>query len=497
MLWENHRIELARVRPRPKSAIGQAATGLVNAFLDWTCSRRLDPFNAQGTRADRPRTFSISGAEKVSGNPSLQPEVRAQLLESIGLAYRRQGLERAGDPVVRQAGCSPYAVRNARSTTAASPWRLANLARALTDAGHFRISAEGLSDQQAVALSPGDGGRRLFRIETADILVQFGNFCVSDAKSDPARQAAQLFGKALNILYRATIGNQKSAGCRLDAERSPPPAAAVWMDDYPLAEHYQREALSIFQETVSRNHPDNAVALATLGSILTQRAKYAEAEQVLNEALQIERAVFGVDNPRIAQVEADLGMLYDREGDTLRAIAATQTALKITRDRRGSSHYMVGYHLDALASLSLKINDLPAAEADARQALAVYAQSLPARHLYVAGAHQLLGEVLLRRGSLAAAETELRAALDTNVELAGPDSWRTARSEASLGWMLIQRDKAAEGEPMLVAARSKLLATVGPQHPATQQATARLVEYYRARHRDADAARVLAAPDKR
>jgi hypothetical protein len=116
--------------------------------------------------------------------------------------------------------------------------------------------------------------------------------------------------------------------------------------------------------------------------------------------------------------------------------------------------------------------------------------------LYIASTHQLLGEVLLRRGSLAAAEAELRTALDMNLGLAGPDSWRSARSEASLGWALITRDKAAEGEPMLIAARSKLLAAV-PQNPATQQATARLVEYYRTHHRNAEAARVLAAPDTR
>jgi ATP/maltotriose-dependent transcriptional regulator MalT len=153
--------------------------------------------------------------------------------------------------------------------------------------------------------------------------------------------------------------------------------------------------------------------------------------------------------------------------------------------------------MDSLADLFLKSNDLPTAEADARQALAVYAQSLPARHLYVASGHQMLGEVLLRRGSLAAAEAEFRTASDMNTGLAGADSWRTARSEASLGWTLIQRDKAAEGEPILTSARAKLLATVGVHDPSTQQATSRLVEYYRAHHRDADAARVLAAPDKR
>jgi hypothetical protein len=66
-----------------------------------------------------------------------------------------------------------------------------------------------------------------------------------------------------------------------------------------------------------------------------------------------------------------------------------------------------------------------------------------------------------------------------------------------LGWALITRDKAAEGEPMLVSARAKLLATVGPQNPATKQATTRLAEYYRAHHRDAEAVRVLAAPNTR
>ncbi|MGC1522920.1 MAG: hypothetical protein WA803_15375, partial [Steroidobacteraceae bacterium] len=119
------------------------------------------------------------------------------------------------------------------------------------------------------------------------------------------------------------------------------------------------------------------------------------------------------------------------------------------------------------------------------------------RHLYLASTHQLLGEVLLRRGSLAAAETELRTALDISNALAGTTSWRTARSEASLGWLLTLRNDAAEGEPMLVAARSKLLALKGAQDPAAQLATARLAEYYRTHHRDDEAARVLAAPDKR
>jgi serine/threonine protein kinase/Tfp pilus assembly protein PilF len=479
MFWENQRIELARdATAQERDRAQQVSAFLVDVFS------QADPFNAQGKELTA-KDLLDRGAEKISGNLSLQPEVRAQLLESIGLAYRRQGLSERAIPLFEQAVAIRRQERPLNNGHVAVA--LANLARALTDAGHL-ISAEA-DLQQAVDLSESGGESR--PTETADILVQFGNFAL-DAKSDPDR-ASQLFGKALNI-YRSAIGSQN---LQVAATLNGLADAAVWKSDYPLAERYEREALSIFQEMVSRNHPDNAVALATLGSILTQRGKYAEAEQVLKEALQITRNVFGADNPRIAQIEADLGILYDREGDLTRAIAATENAVKITRDRRGSSHYMVGYYLDALATLFLKAGDLPTAESDARQALASYAQSLPARHLYVASSHQLLGEVLLRRGSLAAAESEFRAALDMNVGLAGADGWRAARSAAGLGWVLIERDNAAEGEPMLTAARSKLLATVGPQHPATQQATARLVEYYRAHHREVDAARVLAAPDKR
>jgi tetratricopeptide (TPR) repeat protein len=479
MFWQNHRIEMARdATARERDRAQQVSAFLVDVFS------QADPFKAQG-KEPTAKDLLDRGAEKISGNVSLQPEVRAQLLESIGLAYRRQGLSERAIPLFEQAVAIRREERPLDNGHVAVA--LANLARALTDAGHL-ISAEA-DLQQAVDLSESGGESR--SVETADILVQFGNFALG-AKSDPDR-ASQLFGKALNI-YRGAIGSQN---LQVAATLNGLADAAVWKSDYPLAEHYEREALTIFQEMVSRNHPDNAVALATLGSILTQRGKYAEAEQVLNEALQIERNVFGVDNPRIAATEADLGVLYDREGDTTRAIAATQTALKITQDRLGPNHYLTGYYLDALANLFLRANDVPTAEADARLALAVYAQALPARHLFIASTRQLLGEVLLRRGSVVAAEAELRAALDMTVGLAGADSWRTARTEASLGWALIQRDKAVEGEPMLLSARSKLLMSVGPQHPATQQATARLVEYYRAHHRDADAARVLAAPDKR
>jgi serine/threonine protein kinase/tetratricopeptide (TPR) repeat protein len=477
-LWQNHRIELARqATAQERDRAQQVSAFLVDVFS------QADPFNAQGHEPTA-KDLLDRGAQSILSNTSLQPEVRAQLLESIGLAYRRQGLSERAVPLFEQAVAIRREEHPFDKHRAAAA--LANLARALTDGGHL-VTAEAYL-QQALQLSR--GGDESPSIETADILEQFGEFEL-EGKSD-SQAAGKLFSEALDI-YRGILGNQNlSVATTLTSLAS----AALWAGDYPLAERYEREAIKTFQASVSRNHPDHAAGLQTLGIILTERGKYLEAEQQLTEALDIVRTVFGANNQRVAPIESQLGALYDRQGDLPRAIQATQKAVDIATDKLGPTHYLTGYYLDALAGLYLKANDLAAAEKIAHQALAVYAQGLPARHLYVASTRQLLGEILMQRGELAAAETELRAAIDINAALAGTDSWRTARAQSTLGWVLILRGKAAEGEPMLVAARNRLIATVGAAHAAAQWASARLADYLRAHHRDAEAAQVLASPHK-
>ena len=477
-LWQNHRIGLARdATAEERDRAQQVSSFLVDVFS------QADPFNAQGKEATA-RELLDSGAEKISGNANLQPEVRAQLLESIGLAYRHLGLNERAIELFEQAVSIRREERPANNRGVAES--LANLARALADAGHL-VSAEGYL-QQAIQLSQMEDASP--SLETAEILVQFGHFELN-AKSDPER-ARVLFSQALAI-YRSLPGDQNLA---IASTLGALATDAMWTGDFAMSEHFQQDALTIFRATVSRNHPDHAVALANLGYILTQRGKYAQAEQALNEALEIERNVFGTDNQRVATLEKDLGALYGREGDLRRGIAITDDAVKIATERLGATHYMRGYYLAALAHLKLEAGDVAGAETDAREAMSIYAAKLPERHLFVASARYLLGEILLRRQLMSDAETQLRAAVDIDTSLTGPDNWRSARSQASLGWILIKEGKAAEGEPMLAAAQRRLLATVGAQHPETQQATSRLVQYYQEHHRDADATRVLLLSEK-
>jgi eukaryotic-like serine/threonine-protein kinase len=477
-LWQNHRIGLARdATAQERDRAQQVSSFLVDVFS------QADPYNAQG-KEPTAKDLLDAGADKISANTNLQPEVRAQLLESIALAYRHQGQTERAIKLFEQAVSIRREERpiNNRNLAAA----LSNLARALADGGFF-VSAEGYL-QQAIELMQADDPDSQ---EAADILVQYGHFALN-AKSDAAR-AHILFSQALAI-YRALPGDQHLS---IAATLSALSTTAMWSGDFVVGEQYQRDALAIFRATVSRNHPDHAVALANLGYILTQRGKYAEAEQTLNEALEIERNVFGLDDIGVASIERDLGILYGREGDLRRAMDSTEDAVRIATKRLGASSYLRGYFLDSLAHLKLLANDVNGAQADELQALAIYDATLAKRHLYVASARYVLGEIFLRRRLLPEAETQLRTAVDIDMALAGPDNWQTARTQASLGWILLQEGKDTEGEPMLLAAQSRLQATVGAQHPETQQATSRLVQYYREHHRDADATHVLLLSEKR
>ena len=470
--WQNRRIAQARdATLQERDRAQQVSAFLVDVFS------QADPYTAQGHDTTAKELLD-RGAAKILGNVSLQPEVRAQLLESIGIADRRQGLFEQAIPLFEQALAIRREERPGDNRRIAAA--LANLAKALSEAGHLASAQAYLEQALAVSRAANDPDG----LETAEILVQLGHFCL-DAESQPQRALA-FFNDALAI-YRQAPGNQ---ALPIAETLTAGAATALWMDDLALAERYSRQALGIFQANLSRKHPDHAMALANLGYILTERGQYAEAEPMLNEALDTERIIFGARDPRVAETDAHLGILYERRGDLRRAIEATQAAVEIDTERLGSSHYITGYFLHSLAGMQLETGDLAAAESSARGALAIYARSLPARHLYVASTRQLLGEILLRRGALAAAEAELRAAVDLDTALAGADSWYTARAQASLGWTLIAGGRPAAGEPLLAAARSRLLASLGSHHEASVLAGRRLAEYYRTVHREDDAARV-------
>ena len=122
-LWQNHRIEMARdATTQERDRAQQVSAFLVDVFS------QADPYTAQG-RETTAKELLDRGAAKI-GSQNLQPEVRAQLLESIGVAYRRQGLSERAIPLFEQA----VDIRRRREAARRQPHR--RLARKSLERAH-------------------------------------------------------------------------------------------------------------------------------------------------------------------------------------------------------------------------------------------------------------------------------------------------------------------------------------------------------------------------
>ncbi|MFO1465593.1 MAG: serine/threonine-protein kinase [Steroidobacteraceae bacterium] len=478
-LWQNHRIEMAReATARERDRAQQVSSFLVDVFS------QADPFNAQGHEVTA-RELLDRGAARILENLDEQPEVRAELLESIGLAYRRQGLAMRAVPLFEQA----LAIR--RNANPPNPSQvaaaLANLAQALADTGNL-TSAEGYLNQ-ALALSrqPGLTATR----QTADILMQLGTISL-DGRSKP-EQATEYFQQALS-LYRNVLGIERPEVASALAGLA---TTAQWRDDLAGAEKYQRDALEIVQATLSRDHPDYAIALANLGNILIQRSKYAEAEPMLNEALEVERRVFGPTHQRVAQTLENLANLYE----LTRGVPAQHR-----HHERGPGTDPAAPRAPALhRRLSPRLSGQPVPEggrslrrrvASARGA--GHLREQPSARTPVRGIHAPApGRHPDRPRAVRRGRHRTAQRVDLSRRLAGNESWRADRAEASLGWSMIRSGDEQTGTPLLLDSQARLLRALGPRNPAVQQATRYLAEYYRLHHRDADAARVLAVLNSR
>jgi eukaryotic-like serine/threonine-protein kinase len=170
-LWQNKRLEtsqanMALERDRAK----QVSEFMVDVFS------QADPYTAQG-REVTAKELLDRGAAKITADLVQHSEVRAELLESIGLAYRRQGLSERAIPMLEQA-LAIHRGQNPKNNLVLIT-SIANLALALKDTGGY-VSAEAYL-KEALTLSRKSGAED--SLQAAEILRQLGHLELS-SKSD-------------------------------------------------------------------------------------------------------------------------------------------------------------------------------------------------------------------------------------------------------------------------------------------------------------------------
>jgi serine/threonine-protein kinase len=317
------------------------------------------------------------GAESVRHGLQEQPEVRAELMDTIGRVYCTLGLPDRAEPLLEEAltlrrrllpadapevadslqnlawlyhqkGDYPRAescyrealARRRQSGADAMPisTTLFTLGWLLADQEDFE-AAEALF-QEAIDLrrgARGDGHRDVAvaqcglvacRIARGDYQGAWGLYVQAAAVLFPA-DGDQSLVRSITLFQRALL-----------SEYAAPQSTLLRQGTNRLAEQWLKESLALAKKVVGERHPFVALVLHELGLTLMEEKKNEEAEQCFRECLQVVKP-YGLEHPKITLLLANYSLLLQRRGKTDKAEQLLAQALDRRQKRYGPKHPLV------------------------------------------------------------------------------------------------------------------------------------------------------------
>ncbi len=221
------------------------------------------------------------------------------------------------------------------------------------------------------------------------------------------------------------------------------------------------------------NHPVIAEFDQTLGKLLAERGKIAEAVGRLERAVT-QRARTDSTSREYAEALRELGNAAFYAGDARRADSLFRVALPINRRLFGPRHPNVGYLLTNLGILASATGNLDAAERDLAEGIAISAAWFGEHHWLTAGARVPLGQTLVRQKKFAEAVPLLRGTIEdlSREPLVPRSSVNLARN--ALGNALLGLGDRAGARVEFERSARELREDLGPSHMNTMLVEASL-----------------------
>jgi serine/threonine protein kinase/Flp pilus assembly protein TadD len=391
-----------------------------------------DPDSARG-QVVTARELLDRGAARMDRELANQPDVRARMLDAMGVAYGGLGIYDRAKPLLERA----LVIR-----------------RRLHDGDHPDLAAS------------------IYNLAT--ILRFRGEFEPAEALfRDALAMRRRLFGDQHQIVVESLNGlGFVLRGRGADAE----------------AESVYREALATAKAAYGGPHLEIAVTLNGLGTTLSDQGRFEDAVKAYREALAMHRALGGEDHPETGVVLLNLGRALDRKGDREEAEAFFRQSVAVSGRVQGDRHPVYALNLTLLADLLRRQGELAEAETLYRRALEIQRGVLPPRHANTASTLLGIGRLLMDRGRYREAEPLLREALAIREHALVANHWGTALARSALGACLSRLGRYEEAEPLLLDGYTRLRDAVGMADARTQRALAHLVDHLERTGRPADAA---------
>jgi serine/threonine-protein kinase len=413
-LWQTH---IARIE--------QAKTARMNTFLQEMVSGTSRTANQKGLDATVADMLA-DASQRVETELSDQPEVKAQMLLTIGAAYEDSAKYDLAGQYLRKA----Y---------------------------DLNIQLHGPDSRQAASV--------MHRLAGLDYLT--GNYAGADS----------WFQRALPI-YKRHVNDADFDAAWMPAMLSDAAFAARALGRLDEAERLWQEALAYTIRVPQRNRgPMGATVKTFLAQLYLDRGDVQKADPLASEAVRDLRPLG--DRPSLAQSLIDLGNVRRLQRRYAEADLSIQEGTDLYSQSQGADHPNVAYGLVSLASSRYYQGRYDLAEQDARKAMRIV-EKLPKNARGHQVANVTLALILNKTGRTGEAEPLLREAL----AMAHQNSRRpldVTLASGALGECLVMQERYAEAEPLLIQSYATLKNLQVPGSPAVKEARDRLASLYTAR----------------
>jgi non-specific serine/threonine protein kinase/serine/threonine-protein kinase len=297
-----------------------------NRITDFMISMFMvsDPSEARGNSItareilDRASLAIDSGLDK-------DPELRAQLMFSMGNVYKSLGLYQRAQSLLERSTDTQRRILGSNSPQTLSS--MAELALALNRGGHY-IEAEKLQRETL------EIRRHVLGPENPDTLTSMSNLAWTLQEEGRLAEAEKLQRETLDIRQRLlgpehpnTLASMGDLTSIMNREGR-----------FAEAEKLQRETLDIQRRVLGPEHPNTMMSMHNLSAILDSEGRYAEAEKLLRETLDLRRRVLGSEHPDTLTSMDNLAAVLTGEGQLLEAEKLLRDTLDLRRRVLGSNH---------------------------------------------------------------------------------------------------------------------------------------------------------------
>ncbi len=390
---------------------------------------------------------------RVTTNLKGQPEVQAEICNTLGEVYRALGQSGKAEELHRSARSMLNLSREAKHHDVAVS--LNDLALVLRDQGKLP-EAEALQ-REALELR-----RKLYGNEHPAVAESLNNLALVLRSEGRLIEAEKLHRDALALDLKlfghdhlAVATSLNNLGLALEAKEDP-----------AAAEQCFRESLAIQKKVLGDDQPGLAITLDNLAFVLREEGKLDEAETLERQSLAIQRKIFGPEYPSVATAINNLGLILAAQGKTIPAEQLLREALAQRRKLLGPEHPELAASLHHLAALLRKEGNLDEAGHLEQEALAMRKNLFGEASLPVADSLNNLALIRQDEHKLTEAEGLFQEAAAMQKKFFGNDHPRLAATLNNLAFVLRDEGKFRESEATLRQVLEIRRKQSGDAHPS-------------------------------